>query len=152
LDLSCNKLTSLTGEDALMGKLVSLRNLVLDSNQFVSLPSSLNKLTALQFLSVRKNLISSNHVASDLSGTSQSPSLSAILQHETRALTCHNTGMVSLEGLDLSSNKLGEIPRQLCALLSLRYLALADNQLTYIREEMPISSLSSLTALVRAPP
>jgi hypothetical protein len=34
----------------------------------------------------------------------------------------------------------------------LRYLALADNQLTYIREEMPIASLSSLTTLVRSAP
>jgi Leucine-rich repeat (LRR) protein len=62
------------------------------------------------------------------------------------------TGMVSLEGLDLSSNRLGEIPRQLCAFPSLRYLALADNQLTYIREEMPIASLSSLTTLVSSAP
>jgi Leucine-rich repeat (LRR) protein len=80
LDLSSNKLSSLTGEDSLMEKMVSLKSLVLDSNQFVSLPSSLNKLTALQFLSVRKNMISSNHVASDLSGTawfSTSPSLLA---------------------------------------------------------------------------
>jgi Leucine-rich repeat (LRR) protein len=64
-----------------MEKMVSLKSLVLDSNQFVSLPSSLNKLTALQFLSVRKNMISSNHVASDLSGTtwfSTSPSMLAL--------------------------------------------------------------------------
>ena len=91
LDLSSNKLSSLTGEDSLMEKMVSLKNLVLDSNQFVSLPSSLNKLTALQFLSVRKNMISSNHVASDLSGTACSP----LLLHCWRVGEWSNLGLLT---------------------------------------------------------
>jgi Leucine-rich repeat (LRR) protein len=91
LDLSSNKLSSLTGEDSLMEKMVSLKSLVLDSNQFVSLPSSLNKLTALQFLSVRKNMISSNHVASDLSGTACSP----LLLHCWRVGEWSNLGLLT---------------------------------------------------------
>ncbi len=59
-------------------------------------------------------------------------------------------GLSKLLLLDISSNSLGEIPPQLCSLVSLKRLSLAHNELTYIREELPLSRLSNLTTLVLA--
>ncbi len=66
LDVSSNRLVSFDCDK--MGKLVALETLILNNNKLTSLSACLNKLPSLTQLSLHRNCITSNQVASDLSG------------------------------------------------------------------------------------
>ena len=95
-----NRLTELP---TLMGTMLSLRKLLLHSNQLMDLPGSLCLLTALETLDIHKNLI---------------PSLPQGIGN-----------MKALQKLDLSENKLSELPVTICELNDDLQLSVGRNPL-----------------------
>jgi len=127
LDVSHNQLKAISSN---IVQLHQLQDLSLHTNDLSNLPTELFRLSNLRGLSLHHNRLDHHAFPFD-------PSKDETVQ------TLENITV-----LDLSANKFGEIPPQICTLTTLQELYLAGNKLTYIREEnFPFSKLSNLRVL-----
>lgn len=122
LDLSHNQMTNVNTPK--FHNLQSLKFLLLSHNKMTSLPSELC-LSTMVVLNLSFN----------------------DLDHGSLPESCDLVALTRLHSLDLSNNKFGEIPPQLCCLTSLKELQMQNNRLTYVREELPLHNMKELVVL-----
>lgn len=140
LNIGCLGLTTLP---SCLGKLTSLKNLLLYSNLFTSLPEEIGNLTNLKKLDLSYN--------SKLT-TFQNP-ICQLKQLKELDLSGNNMnaipkeieGLKELTRLDMCNNLFTEFPTGICELKNLTYLNLAGNGITEI--PMQISQLTNLNNL-----
>ncbi|KAL1916327.1 uncharacterized protein VTP21DRAFT_5944 [Calcarisporiella thermophila] len=105
LNLASSKLTSLP--ESLFEHVATIERLVLDNNHFVTLPSSISKLTRLTYLSCQNNVLA--RLPSELSSLSHLKVLE-VHQNNLKALPKELWLCGSLETLNASSNLLDSFP------------------------------------------
>lgn len=129
LDVSYNCLKAINSS---ISQLQHLEEASFDTNDISSLPSELFQTKSLTTLYLQHNRLDHHGFPPDAA-----PGSDKTMHYLQRILV-----------LDLSFNRLGEIPPHICALSSLHELYLANNKLTYIREEnFPLSNLRELRVL-----
>ena len=118
-----------------IGELASLTRLYANNNKLESLPESVGALSQLQEL-----YVADNHLRSLPSGISNCTSLGKLFAPRNQLTSLPQELPSSLELLNLSSNRVVEVPAALiCTLCALKFLHLPNNQL----EDFPFSSLQS---------
>ncbi|CAF0966554.1 unnamed protein product [Didymodactylos carnosus] len=125
-----------------IGRLTSLRFLILDTNDLDSLPEEISHLRYLQVLVVSNNRL--NSIPETL-GHIQSLESIHLANNRIKEFPLSFFHLINLSFLDLSSNKLKQIPDQIAHLSQLRTLLLYDNRLTSLPESIGI--LKMLTTL-----
>jgi Leucine-rich repeat (LRR) protein len=120
LDLSGNKLKSIPET---LGNLKALQSISLRQNRLECFPVPIGHLAALQTLNLSRNLLTDIKI-------SPSPRLEKLYLSENKitSLSCFES-LPSLDLLDISSNKLEELPESLSRCIKLSCLDVRDNSL-----------------------
>lgn len=125
LNLSNNRLK----ESLDLGRLTSLKSLVLQSNQLASLPKSIGKLANLETLDV-----SSNQLTELPEGIFNSLNIKRIQlnNNQLTSLPSSITKLKNLSELNISSNQLKELPNKLGELASLQIFGFGINDISLL--------------------
>eukprot|EP01087_Luapelamoeba_hula_P009276 TRINITY_DN2387_c0_g1_i3.p1 TRINITY_DN2387_c0_g1~~TRINITY_DN2387_c0_g1_i3.p1 ORF type:complete len:884 (+),score=128.56 TRINITY_DN2387_c0_g1_i3:162-2813(+) len=133
--LSDNQLKTLPNE---VGHLVHLTNLQLPNNLVASLPSDICHLTALSKLNLKNNRLShlpESVSVDDVKGWYSLTSLN-LARNQFDHIPPELWTIEALSELNLTSNKIKEVPADISRLYNLHSLLLGDNQLVAVPEEI----------------
>ena len=141
LDLECNDLRGALPES--LGRLESLRSLLLGGNAVESVPASIGRLTLLETLTLHENKLES--VPSEI-GTCASLRTLLLFSNALTALPDTLGRLRNLRALQLGRNRIEDAPASLAECASLEHLNLRRNRLTNVPEAWgDMRSLASLS-------
>ena len=125
-----------------IGHLINLKNLLLDHNKLISIPSTIGKLTKLKLLDLSYNNL--DKLPDQMGQLLQLTDLNLICNQLT-SLPTSIGNLQSLARMNVSSNKLNQLPDQLYQACNLGEFRAADNSINNVTDN--IASLCQLKTL-----
>lgn len=125
-----------------IGNLINLKNLLLDHNQLVCIPSTIGKLTKLKLLDLSYNNL--DKLPDQMGQLTQLTDLN-LISNQLTSLPTSMDNLQSLARMNVSSNKLDQLPDQLYQAHNLGEFRAADNIIKNVTDD--IASLSQLKTL-----